>query len=93
MSLQVSSLAHGALTENSYCVAGDAMPTRRTSYRAKLATSTLEFTPTKKQLEAIQETAEILADQELMALIAKSEIQIAAGKTESWDSVKAKLGL
>lgn len=55
--------------------------------------NTPQIEPTPEQLEAIQETAEILADPELMAALAESEKQAAAGKTQSWDSVKAKLGL
>jgi hypothetical protein len=43
--------------------------------------------------DSIKETAEIEADGELMAKIAKSDRQIASGKVVSWKTVKAKLGL
>ncbi len=50
--------------------------------------------PTAKEIDRFLagiETDEILADAELMAMIAESEKQAAAGKTESWESVKSKL--
>ena len=43
--------------------------------------------------ESIVETAEIKADKDAMAAIAKGEKQAASGNTVSWESLKAELGL
>ena len=82
-----------ASTETRFYATGDAMPTGNSACRSKFATALTEFSLTPEQLEAIEETAEILADPVLMAMITQSNKEIASGKTEPWDSVKAKLGL
>jgi len=41
--------------------------------------------------DAMVETLELLADTELMAMLAKSEDEIQKGKTISWEDAKAEL--
>jgi PHD/YefM family antitoxin component YafN of YafNO toxin-antitoxin module len=43
--------------------------------------------------EAIVETLEILGDPEQMALLRRGIEDVAAGRTVSWESVRAELGL
>jgi len=52
-----------------------------------------ELAVSSEQDESIKETAAIMADHDLMRAIQIGKQQIADGKTVSWESVKAKLGL
>jgi hypothetical protein len=46
---------------------------------------------TQEEYDAIEETASILADADMMAALKQSEAE--AGLGEPWESVKARLGL
>ncbi|MHB8468819.1 MAG: type II toxin-antitoxin system Phd/YefM family antitoxin [Gaiellaceae bacterium] len=46
-----------------------------------------------EEYEAIQETLEILQDDETMAALRRSDEDVAAGRLHSWDEVKRELGL
>lgn len=45
------------------------------------------------EYEAIQETLEILQDDETMEALLRSDEDVAAGRLHSWDEVKRELGL
>jgi len=45
------------------------------------------------EYESLLETLEVLSDQELMAALADSDEDIAAGRVIAWDEVKRELGL
>ena len=45
------------------------------------------------EYESLIETLEVLGDPELMAALAESDADVAAGRLVSWDKVKRQLGL
>ena len=45
------------------------------------------------EYESLIETLEVLGDPELMAALAESDLDVAAGRLVSWDKVKRQLGL
>jgi prevent-host-death family protein len=45
------------------------------------------------EYEALQETLEILGDEELLTSLRRSEEDLAAGRTNAWEAVKDELGL
>ena len=46
-----------------------------------------------EEYEALQETLEILGDEETMEALRRSDEDVAAGRVTSWDEVKRELGL
>lgn len=45
------------------------------------------------EYESLIETLEVLSDQELMAALADSDEDVAAGRVQPWEEVKRELGL
>jgi len=47
----------------------------------------------QSEYESLLETLEVLSDKDLMAAIAESERDLAAGRVVPWEEVKRELGL